>query len=142
MAGLVWTILGLIGTALTGIFATSLWVVSNRETDWLEVVNLGALTTRPQRFALRYRQTQGWLVSHMTEAVYAHLENGHPVVYSSRCTHLGCAVHWEETPGEFRCPCHGGKFDSEGTVIAGPPRLPLNRLPVEIRNNRVRVRRA
>jgi Rieske Fe-S protein len=46
------------------------------------------------------------------------------------CTHLGCTVEWQEDTGEFRCPCHEGKFDAEGRATAGPPKLPLQRLRV------------
>jgi cytochrome b6-f complex iron-sulfur subunit len=34
------------------------------------------------------------------------------------CTHLGCVV--TESDGGFMCPCHGSKFDAEGTVLGGP----------------------
>ncbi len=46
------------------------------------------------------------------------------------CTHLGCTVEWDEENQGFRCPCHEGKFDAEGRAIAGPPKLPLQRLKV------------
>ncbi|MGC8837500.1 MAG: ubiquinol-cytochrome c reductase iron-sulfur subunit [Anaerolineae bacterium] len=46
------------------------------------------------------------------------------------CTHLGCTVEWQEENQGFRCPCHEGKFDAEGRAIAGPPKLPLQRLRV------------
>lgn len=46
------------------------------------------------------------------------------------CTHLGCTVEWEEENQGFRCPCHEGKFDAEGRAIAGPPKLPLQKLQV------------
>ncbi len=141
MGRMVWTILGLLGSSLAAISAAALQVVSKRESNWLELVDLGVLTDRPQRLALHYERTQGWRTDRMTEAVYASLQDGEPVVFSSRCTHLGCAVQWEDTPGQFQCPCHGGRFDSRGKVIAGPPPLPLRRLPVEIRANRVLVRR-
>ncbi len=55
------------------------------------------------------------------------------------CTHLGCLVNWNGNVNEFRCPCHGGRYKMDGTVLAGPPRAPLTRLPMEIRGDRIFV---
>ena len=42
---------------------------------------------------------------------------------SNTCTHLGCVI--QTTDIGFDCPCHGSRFDAEGTVLAGPaPRPP------------------
>jgi nitrite reductase/ring-hydroxylating ferredoxin subunit len=38
---------------------------------------------------------------------------------SLRCTHLGCRLECQGR--EFICPCHGGRFSLQGTVLAGPP---------------------
>lgn len=46
-----------------------------------------------------------------------------------RCTHAGCSVALED--GAFACPCHGGRYDTEGRNIAGPPPRPLERARVE-----------
>lgn len=48
------------------------------------------------------------------------------------CTHLGCTVHWQPEKRQFHCPCHDGRFDELGDVTAGPPPLPLERLPVKV----------
>lgn len=53
------------------------------------------------------------------------------------CSHLGCFVNWSRIEGRFLCPCHGGKYDIEGRVIAGPPLLPLMRLPLRIEDGKV-----
>jgi len=45
------------------------------------------------------------------------------------CTHLGCITSREES-GEFRCPCHGSRFDAEGKVIKGPAPSRLRYLEV------------
>ncbi len=55
------------------------------------------------------------------------------------CTHLGCFVNFDRNTNEFICPCHGGRYDIEGKVIAGPPKEPLQRLPVKIENKRIFV---
>src|SRR5690606_13616135 len=36
------------------------------------------------------------------------------------CTHLGCLPKWVPTNGRFECPCHGSKFNLNGTYIEGP----------------------
>lgn len=38
----------------------------------------------------------------------------------SICTHQGCAVNWDAKALSLICPCHGSKFDSQGSVLAGP----------------------
>jgi len=55
-----------------------------------------------------------------------------------RCTHMGCPVALDDAGG-FRCPCHGGRFDAEGTPVAGPPKSPLSRLPTTRAGERVLV---
>jgi menaquinol-cytochrome c reductase iron-sulfur subunit len=62
------------------------------------------------------------------------------VAFSIYCTHTGCPVNWIDDARLFICPCHGGIFDGEGQVSAGPPPRPLDRAPVRIRNGRVEVR--
>jgi len=38
---------------------------------------------------------------------------------STVCTHLGCTVFWQKDRQEFFCPCHNGRFDKNGVVLAG-----------------------
>lgn len=40
---------------------------------------------------------------------------------STKCPHLGCKVHWDAGRDRFRCPCHEGIFDRNGTALSGPP---------------------
>ena len=46
-------------------------------------------------------------------------------VYSNRCTHLSCRVTWTEETNIYFCPCHDGRFNKGGEVVAGPPPEPL-----------------
>ncbi|MFQ6672701.1 MAG: ubiquinol-cytochrome c reductase iron-sulfur subunit, partial [Candidatus Tectimicrobiota bacterium] len=54
------------------------------------------------------------------------------VVFHTHCTHVGCPTNWSAQAGRFFCPCHGGVFDKEGRVQAGPPPRPLDRHEVRI----------
>jgi Rieske Fe-S protein len=63
-----------------------------------------------------------------------------PIALLSTCSHLGCSVKWKGESGSFDCPCHGGRYDEEGRVIAGPPPRPLTRLEVKIENDDCFVR--
>jgi Rieske Fe-S protein len=60
------------------------------------------------------------------------------VAYDQKCTHLTCAVQPEIETGRFRCPCHHGFFDlTNGKPLAGPPRRPLARVSIEIKNGTI-----
>ena len=56
--------------------------------------------------------------------------DGSLVAYDPRCTHAQCAYKWVDAEQKFKCNCHGGQFAKDGTVIAGPPPRPLDKLPV------------
>jgi cytochrome b6-f complex iron-sulfur subunit len=38
-----------------------------------------------------------------------------------KCTHLGCAVPWNESGDRFHCPCHGSQFDKRTAVVLRTP---------------------
>ncbi|KMP11441.1 hypothetical protein UR09_03270 [Candidatus Nitromaritima sp. SCGC AAA799-A02] len=54
------------------------------------------------------------------------------IALSTKCTHLGCQVHWKKDEKVFFCPCHEGYFNSRGEVLRGPPPKPLNSYRVEV----------
>ncbi len=37
-----------------------------------------------------------------------------------RCSHLGCALHWNEEEHCWECPCHGSRFRENGSIIDNP----------------------
>lgn len=60
--------------------------------------------------------------------------------YSAVCTHFACIVKWDAEQGEIVCPCHDGFFAAEdGRVLAGPPPLPLEPLPVAVVDGEIYV---
>jgi nitrite reductase/ring-hydroxylating ferredoxin subunit len=63
------------------------------------------------------------------------LPDGRFVAYGQQCSHLSCAVIPQPERGELYCPCHHGSFDiREGRPIAGPPRRPLPRVTLQVRD--------
>jgi cytochrome b6-f complex iron-sulfur subunit len=46
------------------------------------------------------------------------------------CTHLGCLYKWVPANNRFECPCHGSKFELDGTWIEGPAPRDLDRFEV------------
>jgi Rieske Fe-S protein len=60
------------------------------------------------------------------------------VAFGQKCTHLSCPVLPRPELGQFHCPCHNGWFDIRtGEPLAGPPRRPLPRVGLEIREGKV-----
>ena len=67
------------------------------------------------------------------------LDDGSFIALSRSCTHLGCAVPWDEKQQKFICPCHGSTFDMTGEVLTPPASRPLEYYPVRIENGLVRI---
>jgi Rieske Fe-S protein len=58
----------------------------------------------------------------------------HLLAYSQSCTHLSCAVVPRVKENTIHCPCHNGFFDLEtGRPTAGPPRRPLPKILIEVK---------
>jgi len=61
------------------------------------------------------------------------------IAVSTRCAHLGCPVRYVTASERFICPCHGGVYDFQGKVAAGPPVRPLDRFETRVEGGRVLV---
>ena len=71
-------------------------------------------------------------------AILVRTADGTLVAYGQECTHLSCAVIPRPETGMIHCPCHEGFFDlGTGRPLAGPPRRPLDRIVLEIRDGQV-----
>jgi len=52
--------------------------------------------------------------------------------FSQKCTHLSCAVYYEQDKNRLACPCHHGYFSAkDGSVLQGPPPRALPRIVLE-----------
>ena len=56
--------------------------------------------------------------------------DGQLTALSARCTHLGCAVAYNNAEQTWDCPCHGSRYALDGSVIQGPATEPLQPLPL------------
>jgi Rieske Fe-S protein len=48
--------------------------------------------------------------------------------FAVNCSHLGCPISVNVTDKTFDCPCHGSRFNLDGTVLHGPAAFPLSHL--------------
>lgn len=61
------------------------------------------------------------------------------VAFSAICTHLGCVIRWLPEKDEFLCPCHAGRYASDGKVLGGPPPKPLRTIPIALSGDNLLV---
>lgn len=58
---------------------------------------------------------------------------------SAICTHLGCMTRYQSADHQITCPCHGSRFATDGTVVAGPAPLPLRRFHLSVSDGQLIV---
>lgn len=47
-------------------------------------------------------------------------DEGELTYVSAVCTHMECIVNWNNAEQTWDCPCHGSRFDKDGSVLEGP----------------------
>ncbi len=104
------------------------------ESKWVDLGLVSLLSgSRFKKVDYTFTAKDGWVKSTKKRSVYVtDAGSGKWDVFSRTCSHLGCLVRWDEKRDEFLCPCHGAVFDKNGTVIAGPPPRPLQKLEVKV----------
>jgi nitrite reductase/ring-hydroxylating ferredoxin subunit len=56
--------------------------------------------------------------------------------FSAKCTHKGCMVD-KVADGTIDCPCHGSKFNLDGSVANGPAQTPLEAQAVTVQGDSI-----
>lgn len=56
--------------------------------------------------------------------------------FSAVCTHTGCIVN-KIAGGTINCPCHGSRYNLDGTVASGPAPRALPSRPVSVADGQV-----
>jgi Rieske Fe-S protein len=80
------------------------------------------LTQKKELFGGAIRKIKNVVLNSNNKYVVQYTD-GTTKILSRECPHAGCDVDYKN--GEFVCPCHGSKFDAEGTVIQGPAKQNL-----------------
>ncbi len=60
---------------------------------------------------------------------------------TATCTHLACTVQYRAERSDIWCACHNGVYDANGTNISGPPPRGLTKLDVNVRGEKIVLRR-
>ncbi len=91
--------------------------------------------------AAKLQQTGSILFRYPTDqdpCIAVQTAEGKIVAYSQVCTHLSCAVVYDNKENALVCPCHKGMFEIDGgRPTAGPPIRPLPKVNVVKRGDQL-----
>jgi len=58
-------------------------------------------------------------------------DNGDYFCINPVCTHLKCAISFNEAEKTWDCQCHGSRFDVSGKILEGPAVYPLHKIKIK-----------
>lgn len=101
-------------------------LITSSKALWLRVANVADV--RPgEAYSFRAGAIDGFLLWHDDKVI----------AISAICTHMGCHLRWNVDSQDLTCPCHGAKFDINGTLLNSYSKSTLPPLPrpeMEIRD--------
>lgn len=114
---------------------------AQRKEEWAPAARLSELGVGvPTPVTVRVTRQDGYYETVDQRVVYLVKEaSGDVRALGSTCTHLGCQTSYDSQTKMIRCPCHGGVYKPDGTVVAGPPPQPLPHLATRIEGPQVFV---
>jgi cytochrome b6-f complex iron-sulfur subunit len=129
--GVVWKGLGILAAAeFAAVLGAYLWPRKEEGNSGGGIVTAGVAADFTPASVTPFPEGRFYLVR---------LADGGFLALSSTCSHLGCAVPWNERDQNFPCPCHASVFDITGAVKSPPAPRPLDLLPVAIEGGVVTV---
>jgi Rieske Fe-S protein len=139
------TALGAFLAALVGFPLAGAAVAPALRRDPSNAVALGSLSDfpmkEPTRVSFSSPKTDGYFQATVSRTVWVYrTDENQAVVYSGRCTHLGCLVNYQSSSREFVCPCHGGVFAAEdGSVRDGPPPRAMDQIEHQVADGKLLI---
>ncbi len=139
VGGVSTAIVAVVATPLVGYFLSPAW---RRKPPLLTPIAQVSDVPKDKPLFVTYEQRirDGWYITTLSKGAWVVNKGGNKLTvfdFDPRCTHLNCPYYWDEEQGMFLCPCHGGKFDIDGKVLAGPPPRPLDRLEFSVEDGSI-----
>lgn len=125
-----WIALAGVAAAEIGLVSAGFFLPRLQEGEFGSVFKCGPVTDFPNDSVTAFNEGRFYL---------ARTQDGGFLALYRKCTHLGCAVPWDQTKKEFICPCHASVFDQNGEVLNAPAPRPLDLFQVNIVNGQVEV---
>ncbi len=94
--------------------------------------SVGDKLPQPDSGPVAYPDVKTWIVNVGPQG--AQEGGGHTglVALYKVCVHLGCLYAWVDSNHRFECPCHGSKYQLDGTYIEGPAPRDADRFVVRL----------
>ena len=88
-------------------------MITGRENPWTEVFS-------PQRFLVRAGYKNFFVdvwesVAKLTMGIFKSKKH--------KCSHMGCALCWNEEEQSWDCSCHGSRYSKDGNIIDNPAQM-------------------
>ena len=58
--------------------------------------------------------------------------------FSIICPHLGCEVDYNNNDDTWDCPCHGSRFNADGSLKKGPAKRGLDSIQIKIKGDQIK----
>lgn len=79
------------------------------------------------------KEGEGKIINHDERRVGVYKdETGKYFCINPVCTHLKCAVSFNEAERTWDCQCHGSRFDINGNILEGPAVYPLEKIEIKV----------
>jgi menaquinol-cytochrome c reductase iron-sulfur subunit len=135
MTGAIYMLASVMGGAFVA--SVSTYLLGSPQTEdsgWADAGDISDLQPgAPQQLSFSRSREDGWRLQNEKASAWVVIDDHmHVTAFSPRCTHLGCAYHWQANRKEFVCPCHGSVFSKNGDMVSGPANRPLDRYAVKV----------